>query len=230
MQKERLAFLRIGALFSGGKDSVYAMNLLNLSGNEIACLISLIPESADSMLFHVPFTEQIDTLAEAFGLPLVKVTAAQDELFSLKRALKKAIEKHSINAVCTGAIASDYQRMRISMVAEELGLRVFSPLWHKSQEKILLEETGFMNFILVTATSEGISRAVLGKSFQPDDAGKIIQQKVLSNKAFEGGEAESLALDSPMHKKKIQLTDTLSRSDSEFEHYLSGKAILVDKK
>jgi predicted ATP pyrophosphatase (TIGR00289 family) len=230
MLKKKPETLKIGALFSGGKDSVYAMNLLNLSGNEIACLISLIPEGDDSMLFHVPFTSQIDTLAQALELPLVRAVAGKDELYSLKRALKKAMQNHAINAVCTGAIASDYQRMRISMVAEELGLKVLSPLWHKSQDKILLEEAEYMKFILVTATSEGISKSVLGKHFQQQDADEILRQKVLTNKAFEGGEAESLALDSPLHKKEIQLVDTVSRSDSEFEHYLSGKAVLVDKK
>ncbi|RLG72167.1 MAG: ATP-binding protein, partial [Thermoprotei archaeon] len=49
--------MRFAALFSGGKDSTYALHLAMLKGLEIVCLITLKPLREDSWMFHYPSVE-----------------------------------------------------------------------------------------------------------------------------------------------------------------------------
>ena len=45
--------MRLGVLFSGGKDSTYAL-LKAKEKNEVVCLISIISENKESYMFHTP--------------------------------------------------------------------------------------------------------------------------------------------------------------------------------
>ena len=63
----------------------------------------------------------------------------EDELIDLKKALQKAKKKYRIEGVVTGALYSNYQRERIEKVCDSLGLKIFSPLWHVSQEEEMRE-------------------------------------------------------------------------------------------
>ncbi|MDK2908293.1 MAG: diphthine-ammonia ligase, partial [Candidatus Woesearchaeota archaeon] len=56
IETEKNNNMNAAVLFSGGKDSVYALHLARISGFNIRCLIIMLPESNESMLFHYPFT------------------------------------------------------------------------------------------------------------------------------------------------------------------------------
>ena len=60
-----------------------------------------------------------------------------DEVEDLYDLLKEAKEKYQINAVSSGAILSDYQRLRVENVCDRLGLISLSYLWQKDQEELL---------------------------------------------------------------------------------------------
>ena len=46
--------MKLGSLFSGGKDSTYAIYLAKQQGHEIACLLTITPKSDESHLLHYP--------------------------------------------------------------------------------------------------------------------------------------------------------------------------------
>jgi len=62
--------VKLGVLFSGGKDSIYACRAC-YEKNEVACLITLISENPDSYMFHTPNVRHTDKQAEAIGIPLL---------------------------------------------------------------------------------------------------------------------------------------------------------------
>lgn len=222
--------LRAGILFSGGKDSVYAFHLANLSGFDIRCLIKIIPKSNESMMFHHPFTHEID-FEKVLQIPQLSITVSynDDELVKLKEVLSTAKEKYNINYVFTGAIASEYQRMRINFICEELGLKTVSPLWHKKQEQVIKEQVNIFSVQVVSVTAMGLDKQLLLKPLDDLFLNKIFSSKTLTNKAFEGGEAETLVLDAPEYKYKLELTDKAIVSESEYQHYLKAKPYLVKK-
>jgi diphthine-ammonia ligase len=66
-----------------------------------------------------------------------EVTAGDEveDLFALLAAVKEAIPQ--LGAVASGAIASDYQRLRVESVASRIGLVSLAYLWHLPQRSLL---------------------------------------------------------------------------------------------
>lgn len=58
-----------------------------------------------------------------------------EDLFALVAFAKQAMP--CIQAVCSGAIASDYQRTRVESVCARLGLVSLAPLWHRPQAELV---------------------------------------------------------------------------------------------
>jgi len=133
--------INVGVLFTGGKDSSFTLYWMLLQGFRVKCLISIVPEYEDSMLYHRPIEDILYLQAESARIPLIAehVLKPEQELDALRRALIRAIDHYGIGGVASGALLSDYQRMRFSMVAEELGLRSYTPLWRIDQKKYMHE-------------------------------------------------------------------------------------------
>lgn len=200
--------MRIAALYSGGKDSTYAAWLAQ---DELVCLVSVRSKNPDSFMFHTPAAAILELQAEAIGLPLVlKETAGEkeDELEDLKRALMTAKQQHAIQGIVTGALASTYQAARIQRICHELGLWCFNPLWQMRQEDLLdaLAKDGF-HAVIVGIAAEPLDQTWLGRNL--DDTA-IAELVLLShshdiNPAGEGGEFETIVLDSPLHKRRLEI-------------------------
>lgn len=201
--------MKLGVLYSSGKDSNYALYLMQKQGHEIKCLITIKSKNPDSFMFHTPNIEMTKLQAESMNTPLVEqVTNGEEghELKDLERGLKRAKESYHIEGIVTGALFSDYQRTRIENVCKNLNLKVFSPLWHKDQETEMREviDAGF-KFIITKVAADGLDESWLGKIITNEDVDKLVRlnKKLGFNIAFEGGEAESLVTDAPMFKYEI---------------------------
>ncbi|MDD3374055.1 MAG: diphthine--ammonia ligase, partial [Methanoculleus bourgensis] len=114
--------MRLGVLFSGGKDSLFAC-WKAMQHEEVACLITVVSRNPESYMFHTPNIHLAGLQAEAAGLPLVEVETAGEkeaELLDLKRALLEARDRFGIEGVVTGAILSVYQATRVQRLCHEL--------------------------------------------------------------------------------------------------------------
>ncbi|MFA5101829.1 MAG: diphthine--ammonia ligase [Candidatus Thermoplasmatota archaeon] len=201
--------MRVAALFSGGKDSVFAVYVTQQYGWEISALVTVFPEKPDSWMFHSINIRQTNLLAKALDIPLVqgKTTAEKEtELGDLKQLLQGL----EIDGVVSGAIASEYQRTRIEKICDELGLKSFSPLWHKDQELLVRDQVhaGFQS-IIVGVFAQGFDETWLGRIIDEEtiDALCSLQRKQGINIAGEGGEYETLVLSGPMFSKRLVIDD-----------------------
>ncbi|KHO45343.1 MAG: ATP-binding protein [archaeon GW2011_AR3] len=228
--------LRLGVLFSSGKDSCFAMHTMQKQNYGISCLITMKSENKDSYMFHTPNVHMARMQAEAIGLPLVETVTygeKEAELEDLEKALKIAQKNHAIEGVVTGALFSNYQRERIERVADSLGLKIFSPLWHMDQELEMgvLLDAGF-KFIFSSVAAFGLDKSWLGREIGHKDIKRLVElnKRTGLNIAGEGGEFESLVLDGPMFRKAIQVTD--SEIIVEGEHnarFIVKDAVLAEK-
>ena len=103
--------MKLGILFSGGKDSYLAMHLAS-EDHEISCLLTIKSANKDSWMFHTPAIAWTKLQAESLGIPQViqETEGIQDsELDDLVTLIKKAKKEHSIQGIVTGALASTYQ-------------------------------------------------------------------------------------------------------------------------
>lgn len=221
--------MRLAALFSGGKDSVFAMYKA-MQTDEIVCLISVISENKESYMFHTPNIELTKLQAKAIGIPiLIELTKGvkEEELSDLKRAILRAKREYRIEGIVTGALASVYQASRIQKICDELELKCINPLWQTNQIEHLknVDKAGF-DVMIVGVFARGLEH-LLGKKINKHVIDELaeLEKKHRINPAGEGGEIETFVLDGPIFKKKVIIKDI----EIGKEVYVIKEAELADK-
>jgi diphthine-ammonia ligase len=202
--------MQVAALFSGGKDSVFSIYITQQYGWDVTHLVTLESENKYSWMFHSINIHLTDLLAEALEIPLVKQTTAGEKERELQD-LQDILCDLPIDGVISGAIASEYQRTRIERVCDGLGIKSFTPLWHKKPELLLRDQwkAGFQS-IIVGVFANGFDETWLGAPVTEETIQKLLdfQKKFGINVAGEGGEFETLVLDGPIFQKKLIVDET----------------------
>ncbi|GIX60811.1 diphthine--ammonia ligase, putative [Babesia caballi] len=223
--------MKLLALISGGKDGIFSVLTAQRQGHEVVMLGHLSPKNGDdvheldSFMYQTIGHNIVPAIAECMEIPLIERTIAgspvvtealeyvprdEDEVEDLYRLVVEAMAmRNDIEAICTGAIASQYQLRRVLNVATRLGLKTVQPLWEREQSELLAEmiENG-MEAIIIKTCSMGLDDRHLGRSIQELYPEFIkIRDKYGFNVCGEGGEYESLVLDCPLYKKKIVITE-----------------------
>ncbi|MBC7108763.1 MAG: diphthine--ammonia ligase [Methanomassiliicoccales archaeon] len=220
--------MNLASLFSGGKDSTFAMYLMEQQGHTVDYLVSIIPSNPDSWLFHTPNLHLLPLQARAMEKSLVSIESdgtEEGDLFAMKEILSDL----EVDGVVTGAIASDYQWDRINGVCEDLGIRVFSPLWRKDEVMVLREEINAgIRSIIVSVSAEGLESSYLGKEISNDLANSLLalRNRYGVNVSGEGGEYETFVIDSPLHRASIKLLDVTTEISRDQSRLIIRKAIL----
>ncbi|WXG44059.1 MAG: diphthine--ammonia ligase [Promethearchaeati archaeon SRVP18_Atabeyarchaeia-1] len=205
-------FMRLATLFSGGKDSTYSTYRAMDSGNEIVLLVTMVPKRPDSWMFHHPCIELTRLQAESIGIEqLTRETGGEKEkeLSDLRSALNEI--RNEIDGIVTGAVASNYQKSRIDKICGELGLVHVAPLWGRDEEGILLDEVNVgLEIIFTGVYAEGLDEKWLGRKIDKvciEDLKKL-NRKYGIHLTGEGGCYETLVLDCPLFRKRIQIQDS----------------------
>jgi diphthine-ammonia ligase len=226
--------MRLGVLFSGGKDSTLALHLA-AEKEQVACLITLVSKNPESYMFHTPNIDMTALQAEALGLSLVSVMTAgqkEDELADLKEAILQAKTTFNLDGIVTGAVESVYQASRIQSICHGLDLWSFNPLWKYNQKK-LLETLIAKEFqvIISGVFAYPLDEKWLGKQI---DAGLVnrlleLQGQYGISPSGEGGEIETTVLDAPLFRKRIEILDSEVWARDNSGIYRIKQAKLVSK-
>ena len=193
--------MRLAALYSGGKDSTFAMYLAKQMGHDIPYIVNIVPEDKASWIFHTPNLNIVPLMAESMNVKLILGKSTGTEEGDME-GLKNALLGLDIEGVVTGAVWSDYQWDRMNIVCGELGLKVITPLWRKDQD-IIMDEllNSGIKAIIVGCYAEGLDESWLGRPIDASAAKDLraLRERYGISVIGEGGEYESLTLDSPMH-------------------------------
>jgi len=223
--------MRVAALVTGGKDSALALYRVLKQGYEVKYLATMLPQREDSWMFHFPNIRLTDLFAKAVGIPLVKAETAGMKETELKD-LKNLLTPLDIKGVVSGAISSKYQKKRIDQVCRELGLKSIAPLW---QEKpvALLKQILSLNFevIVVGVYAYGFDQSWLGRKFDSATVDSLIElnKRYGVSPVGEGGEYETLVLDAPIFKKRIELLQVDRVWENQSGYLLVKEAKLVSR-
>ncbi len=204
--------MKLGVLFSGGKDSTLALHM-TAEREEVACLITLRSKNPESYMFHTPNIHLTTLQAQALNLPLVvKVTEGkkEEELADLEQAIFEAREQFGIEGVVTGAVESVYQTERVQRICQNLDLWCFNPLWKKDQ-KALLEELIEKRFkvIISGVFAYPLDETWLGREIDSQIVNKLLtlQREFSISPSGEGGEIETTVLDAPNFTQRVEILD-----------------------
>jgi len=206
--------MKVVSLFSGGKDSAFALWCAQMQGWDVVGLLTVLPNSNESWMFHYPAAEWTKLQAEAMRIPLSVIRTEgvkEEELNDLTVGLRNLKHEFGVEGLVSGAVSSEYQRTRLDNVCEELGLRSFAPLWHKNQKQLVEEqiESGF-EIIITACNALGLTREWLGRRLDLQCFQELVgvSEKYGVSIAFEGGEAETFVLSGPMFYGRIRLDES----------------------
>ena len=209
------------SLFSGGKDSSWALYQALEEGLNVERLLTVHP-SEDSYMYHVPETQLASVAAESIGIELVEVdpgdlnagnatdSAAQGdaELEPLEEALSDLADDIDLAGVTAGAIESEFQTSRIEEMCDRLGIDLFAPLWQRDPEALAAEmlDAGFEITILQVA-AYGLDRSWLGRTLDADaiDELRALNDEYGVHLLGEGGEFETFVTNGPHMDQRIEL-------------------------
>jgi diphthine-ammonia ligase len=223
--------MNVAALVSGGKDSALALYRVLESGHNVRYLVTMIPRREDSWMFHYPNIRLTGLFAEAAGIPLVKSETSgikEEELEDLRELLATL----DVEGIVSGAVFSKYQKSRIDRVCRELGFKSVAPLWHEDSVKLMEEliELGF-RVIITGVYAYGFDEKWLGREIDRGVLKALIglNEKYQVSVVGEGGEYETLVLDAPCFRKRIQLEKARPVWEDSSGYLLIEEASLEEK-
>ena len=226
--------MRLGVLFSGGKDSTYAL-LKAMEKDSVVCLITILSKNKESYMFHTPNIEITSLQAGAIGLPLIQATTEgvkEEELKDLEEAIKSAKEKFKIEGLVTGAVESVYQSQRIKKICDNLGISCINPLWKKDQEGLLRELIKNKFKIIISGIfAYPLDDKWLGREIDEKAIKELVELrgKYHISPSGEGGEIETTVLDAPFFKKKIEILESSKIYKENSGVFVIKKARLTEK-
>jgi predicted ATP pyrophosphatase (TIGR00289 family) len=224
--------MRVAVLATGGKDSTLALKKALDEGYEVKYLVSMIPLREDSWMFHYPNIRLVSLFSEAVEIPLVKTETSGIKEREVED-LKRVIEKLDVDAVVSGAIASNYQKTRVEKICQQLGLKCLLPLWQKNPIEILEEIVNLKFHVIITGVyAYGFNREWLGRKIDEEtiEALKKLNRQYGVSVVGEGGEYETLVLDAPFFKKRIKIVEAEKVWKNQSGYFLIIKAELENKR
>ncbi|MCX8184843.1 MAG: diphthine--ammonia ligase [Sulfolobales archaeon] len=197
---------RAVALYSGGKDSHYSILTSQNHNIFVEALVVALPRREDSWLFHTVNVLWSKLHGEAMGIPvhLVPVSGFKDfEYLELRDSLHQLLTTHSdVDYLVAGAVKSKYQLEKFKALAEELGLKLYAPLWGRREEELLEREVGELSFIVTAIQAYCLSPRLLGNP----SSSEIIYLLTKAHRECgvslvgEGGEFETFVIRSPLFR------------------------------
>ncbi|XP_003379421.1 conserved hypothetical protein, partial [Trichinella spiralis] len=216
--------MKVVALLSGGKDSCFNLMKCVENGHQATCVANLRPpdgiDDLESYMFQTVGHEGISTIAEVLELPLISRTihgsssnceieyfdTTNDEVEDMKQLLLEAKKLYNVEAVSSGAIASNYQKNRIDYICERIDLESLTYLWQRDQVALLndMMEQQLDAVIVKTASMGLLPNVYLGKTVR-ESFEKFLQLKndYGFNVCGEGGEYETMVVHCPLFKRRI---------------------------
>lgn len=204
--------MNLASLFSGGKDSTFAIHLAQKQGHKISCLLSVFPKSDESHLLHYPNLKWSQLQSESMQIPQLLTESDSDEtdneLIQLQKLLQIAKEKFDIEGLVHGGIKSQFQKEKFESLCSKLNLTAMAPLWNLEPFQYMndLVDSNF-KFIMTTISSDGLDDSWLGKVITKNDIKTLqkLSEKYGFNLNFEGGESETFVIDCPLFSHSIKI-------------------------
>jgi ABC transporter with metal-binding/Fe-S-binding domain ATP-binding protein len=208
-------------LFSGGKDSSWALYRALEAGLNVTRLLTVHPGD-DSYMYHVPATHLAALAAESIGIELVEVmpddlgaaeaTDSGDqgdaELEPLEAALEDLAAEMDLAGVTAGAVESEYQTNRIQGMCDRLGIDLFAPLWQEDPRElgVAMIDAGF-EIRIVQVAAHGLDESWLGRTLDRDALDELVRlnEEYGVHVLGEGGEFETFVTDGPHMSRPVEL-------------------------
>ena len=227
--------MKVAILYSGGKDSNFALLTALRNGWDVKALISVKPKNEEAYLYHYATAELTRLQAESIGVKHFLLECNDIGPDKEAAVLERILGKLDIDAIVLGGVGLQQTQINsVGKVAAKYGIKTITPNANMTSEELLRAEiSSGMDIRIVNVAADGLGSEWLGKKLDSNSFGEF---KQLSNKfgfelLGEGGMYDSFVCDAPFFKKKIEFKDMKKKWDSKTQSgYIEvDKAALVDK-
>ncbi|GAA0244246.1 diphthine--ammonia ligase [Haladaptatus pallidirubidus] len=215
------------SLFSGGKDSSWALYRALEDGLNVERLLTVHP-AGDSYMYHVPATTLATLVAESIGIQLVNVDgdfdaeSAKDageqgdkETETLEIALREL--DLDLAGVTAGAVESEFQTNRIQALCDRLDIDLFAPLWQEDPRELgdAMIDAGF-EIKIIQVAAYGLDESWLGRTLDKEALDELeeLNDEYGVHILGEGGEFETFVTDAPHMERPIELEYDIEWNDN----------------
>lgn len=189
--------------FSGGKDSILALNRMLEKGYKPVALLTTVSEEHGKSWTHNLEHKMLKQVSDSIGLPLlVAECGVEGYEESFERALTKAKDMGA--TICAyGDIDIESHKKWDTDRCDAVGMKTELPLWQENREKLVYEfiDNGFCSVITK------VNLKYLGEEFLGEKLTRQIVEKIKetgSDACGEHGEYHTFVVDGPVFKVPVE--------------------------
>src|SRR3989338_7313330 len=230
--------MKVAIMYSGGKDSTYAIEHAKNKGWDIRYFVSVKPNRTDCFLFHFATVENTVKVAEMLNIPhnllMCEVADPVQEASLVKEFIAGKQAEAPINALILGGTGLQETQIRsLQEAMRPLGVEVFAS--HAGEEHdLVLNDMIARNYeIMITQVASDGLMPWLGKTLSKEnfERFKADSAKFRFHVGGEGGYYDTLILDCPLFTSRLHINDFhLNMEDAYSGHVIIDSMELVPKK
>ena len=197
--------MKAAALFSGGKDSLYAVYLVEKQGVAVDHLVTVLP----TLPWPSPHAENIAAL-KILAVSMGKKLTIVD--FQKQGAFIEVLKSLEVDALVAGDVFVEAHRLGLEDICSKAGLKLLEPLYARDTTDVFKEifSSGFK--ALVTGVNlkflrEEVLEFIISKETGTDFLSKIGSIDPLG----ENGEFHTLVLECPLYSKPFKVKSSEKR-------------------
>ncbi|MCZ2808624.1 MAG: diphthine--ammonia ligase [Candidatus Bathyarchaeota archaeon] len=186
-------------LFSGGKDSLYAIHLIEKQGVTVDHLLTLIPNLPWPSP-HAENMEALKILAESMGKRLTIVD------FKREGAFVEALKSLEVDALVAGDILVEAHVSGLQDVCSKVGLELLEPLYRRDTSEIFHEIFSLGFKALITGVNlKYLREEWLGFIISKETGAAFLSKIGSVDPLGENGEFHTLVLECPLYAKSFKV-------------------------
>lgn len=186
------------ALFSGGKDSLYAVQLVEKQGVTVDNLITLLP----TLPWPSPHSENIEALkllAESMGKHLTIVDFKREDAFL------EVLKSLEVDALVAGDINVEAHLAGLKDVCSKTGLELLEPIYGRDTTELFHEIFSLGYKALITGVNlKDLGEEWLGFTISEETGTEFLSKIGDADPLGENGEFHTLVLECPLYGKPFK--------------------------
>ncbi len=191
--------MKAAALFSGGKDSLYALHLVEKQGVTVDHLVSLIT-SLPWPSPHAENMESLKILAESMGKHLTIVDSHKEGAFV------EALKSLEVDALVAGDINVEAHVTAFEDICKKIGLELLEPIYGRDTSELFHEIFGLGFKALITGVNlKDLGEEWLGFVISKETGDEFLSKIGSVDPLGENGEFHTLVLECPLYAKPFKV-------------------------
>jgi len=226
--------MKVAVMFSGGKDSTFAIDYALEKGWKIDYLLSVKPTRTDCFLFHFATVEQTPELAKILGVKHILTSCNIADPEKEAEIVKNIVIKNPVDAVVLGG--TGLQETQIRSIQKALlphGIEVFAAHAGQDHDIVMKEmiKKGY-KFMITQIASDGLNKDWIGRVLDEKNMNELFARSIKYgfHCGGEGGYYDTLVIDGPIFNSRLEVLESHKVMESNCEGHLIVDKLQIVKK